>query len=362
MKINVVKNRLNRLRRRRARRENRAARHYRMQMYFILIALSVIFGAMAVASVLAYFMGRSVQTDAITLPIIALVALIVILVSIADTVFLSRKVFKPIERLSQAMNDVAQGDFTVTLHTKTKIVELRDSYRSFNRMVGELDATETLQTDFVSNVSHEIKTPIAAIEGYAALLQDSTLSAEEYAQYTDKILLNTRRLSELVGNILLLSKTENKVIQPSAVTYRLDEQVREALLALEAKWTEKDIEFDIELDEVTYTGGKTLLYHVFVNLIDNAVKFAPQGGRVVLRLTAEQGSACFTVEDNGPGVPDEEKERIFRKFYQTDGSHAKAGNGLGLALVKQILTLSGGTVSVEDAVPCGARFTVRLKT
>ena len=361
MKINIVKNRLKRLRRRRARRENRASRHYRMQMYFILIALSVILGAMAVASVLAYFMGRRVQTDAITLPIIALVALFVILVSLADTVFLTRKVFKPIERLSRAMNRVAEGDFAVSLQTKTKIVELRDSYRSFNRMVGELGATETLQSDFVSNVSHEIKTPISAIEGYAALLQDSTLSPEEYAQYTEKILFNTRRLSELVGNILLLSKAENKVIPPSAATYRLDEQVREALLALESKWTEKDIEFDIELDEVTYTGNEALLYHVFANLIDNAVKFAPRGGLVSLRLTAEQGGVCFSVEDNGPGISDEEKGRIFRKFYQTDGSHAKAGNGLGLALVKQILELSGGTVTVEDATPCGARFVVFLK-
>ena len=361
MKINVVKKHLGRLRRRHARRERRANRHYRMQIYFILIALAVILGTLAVAAVLTYFMGRSLEPEAIPFPILAWTALFVVLVSVADTIFLSHKIFRPIERLSQAMNRVAEGDFKVTLSTGSKVVELRDSYQSFNRMVGELASTETLQTDFVSSVSHEIKTPIAAVEGYASLLQDPTLTEEERAQYADKILFNTRRLSELVGNILLLSKAENNVIRPQKSTYRIDEQVREAILSLEARWTERDTELDVELDEITYTGNEALLYHVFTNLIDNAVKFSPRGGKVILRLTKKNERVVFTVEDNGPGIPDSEKRRIFRKFYQVDPSHAKAGNGLGLALVAQMLAVSDGHVRVEDAPTGGARFVVTLR-
>ena len=227
-------------------------------------------------------------------------------------------------------------------------------------MVKELAATETLQTDFISNVSHEFKTPINAIEGYASLLQDHQQSQDEQDAYIEKILFNTHRLSTLTGNILLLSKINNQSIHPQRTVFRLDEQVRQAIVALEQKWTEKDIDFDVELDKISYSGYESLLLHVWSNLIDNAIKFDPQGGMIALRLRQVEGTAVFTIDDNGPGVAPEEQERIFHKFYQSDNSHVMDGNGLGLPLVKKIVEFSGGTVTLENLPEAGCRFTVRL--
>lgn len=361
MKTNIVKKWIESARKRRKkRRERRKNRHYGMQFYFILIAFAVIVGTLGVATLLSYFVGRYLDLTALTLPLVGWASLFVVLVSVADTLFLSYRVFEPMATLSRAMNRVATGDFQVSLDTGSKMAEIRDSYHSFNRMTKELAATETLQTDFISNVSHEFKTPITAVEGYATLLQDPTIDDEERAMYVDKILFNTRRLSELVGNILLLSKAENKAIQAKATTYRLDEQVREVLLTFESKWAEKEIEFDINLDAVTYTGIESLVYHVFANLIDNAIKFDPQGGIIRMRLSEAEREITFVIEDNGPGIPEAERERIFRKFYQADSSRAHAGNGLGLALVKQLLDICHGRIDVTDAEGGGARFTVVL--
>ena len=248
----------------------------------------------------------------------------------------------------------------MTAETDSRINEVRSLYSSFNMMVKELSATETLQTDFISSVSHEFKTPINAIEGYASLLQDHQQSQEEQDAYIEKILFNTRRLSTLIGNILLLSKISAQSIRPQLVSYRLDEQVRQAIVALEQKWTEKDIDFDIELDEIEYSGYGSLLIHVWTNLIDNAIKFDPHGGMILMRMRAENDTVTFTIEDDGPGIPAGDEERIFHKFYQSDNSREMYGNGLGLALAQQIVELSGGTISVENLPTAGCRFTVRL--
>ena len=268
--------------------------------------------------------------------------------------------FAPISRLSRAMKEVAGGNFRVHVETKSVFRDIRDSFDSFNLMVSELNATETLQTDFISNVSHEFKTPISAIEGYASLLQEHQQSPEEQAEYIDKILFNTRRLSALAGNILLLSKLDSQSIHPQRSRFRLDEQVRQCILALERKWTEKDIDFDVDLDSVDFTGYEGLLQHVWTNLIDNAVKFGPRGGLIRMRLIEEDGSVLFTIDNEGKSISDEDKSRIFNKFYQGDSSHESEGNGLGLALVRKIVAIHGGEVWVEDPVNGGCRFAVRL--
>lgn len=278
----------------------------------------------------------------------------------AITNFTLRVFFDPVAKLEKAMRSVAGGNFAVTAESNSRIKEVRSLYNSFNMMVKELAATETLQTDFISSVSHEFKTPINAIEGYASLLQDHQQSKDEQDVYIDKILFNTRRLSTLTGNILLLSKLSAQSIRPQQATYRLDEQVRQAIVALERKWTDKDIDFDVELDEIEYTGCESLLIHVWTNLIDNAVKFDPHGGIILMRMRAENGCAVFTIEDDGPGIPIGDEERIFHKFYQSDNSREMDGNGLGLALAKQIVELSGGEISVENLPTAGCRFTVRL--
>lgn len=288
------------------------------------------------------------------------VLLICILSGAAIAVGLSKIFVSPMMKLGDAMRKVADGDFSVRLDCTSRIRDVREVYDSFNTMVKELGNTETLQTDFVSNVSHEFKTPINAIEGYASLLQDNQLTDEQKNAYIDKIIFNTRRLSDLVGNILLLSKVNNQTISPKASTFRLDEQVRQSILALESKWEKKDIEFDIDLDEVEYTGFENLLSHVWLNLIDNAVKFSPQNGQIRIRLKQLDGSVTFSIWDNGLPIPEADIGRIFSKFYQGDNSHASEGNGLGLALVRKIVSAEQGAISVSSSEDAGTEFIVTL--
>ena len=288
------------------------------------------------------------------------VLLISILSGAAIAVWLSKIFVSPMMKLGDAMRKVAGGDFTVRLDCTSKIRDVREVYGSFNTMVKELGNTETLQTDFVSNVSHEFKTPINAIEGYASLLQDSQLTDEQKNAYIDKIIFNTRRLSDLVGNILLLSKVNNQTISLKASTFRLDEQVRQSILALESEWEKKEIEFDIDLDEIEYTGYENLLSHVWLNLIDNAVKFSPQNGQIRIRLKQLAGSVTFSIWDNGLSIPEADIGRIFNKFYQGDNSHASEGNGLGLALVRKIVAAAHGTINVTSSEDAGTEFVVAL--
>lgn len=288
------------------------------------------------------------------------VLLISILSGAAIAVGLSKIFVSPMMKLGDAMRKVAGGDFTVRLDCTSKIRDVREVYGSFNTMVKELGNTETLQTDFVSNVSHEFKTPINAIEGYASLLQDSQLTDEQKNAYIDKIIFNTRRLSDLVGSILLLSKVNNQTISLMASTFRLDEQVRQSILALESKWEKKEIEFDIDLDEIEYTGYENLLSHVWLNLIDNAVKFSPQNGQIRIRLKQLDGSVTFSIWDNGLPIPEADIDRIFNKFYQGDNSHASEGNGLGLALVRKIVAAAHGTINVTSSEDAGTEFVVAL--
>ena len=288
------------------------------------------------------------------------VLLISILSGAAIAVGLSKIFVSPMMKLGDAMRKVAGGDFTVHLDCTSRIRDVREVYGSFNTMVKELGNTETLQTDFVSNVSHEFKTPINAIEGYASLLQDSQLTDEQKNAYIDKIIFNTRRLSDLVGNILLLSKVNNQTISLKASTFRLDEQVRQSILALESKWEKKEIEFDVDLDEIEYTGYENLLSHVWLNLIDNAVKFSPQNGQIRIRLKQLAGSVTFSIWDNGLPIPEADIGRIFNKFYQGDNSHASEGNGLGLALVRKIVAAAHGTINVTSSEDAGTEFVVAL--
>ena len=282
-----------------------------------------------------------------------------ILIGSSLTALAGRWIFSPITKLGEAMGRVAKGDFDIRLEEHHRFREIESIHRNFNLMVQELGNTEILQTDFVSNVSHEFKTPINAIEGYATLLQDCDGVSQDQQVYVQKILFNTRRLSRLVGNILLLSKVDNQAIVPQVCDFRLDEQIRQAIVALEPEWEQQDIDFDVDLQRVLYSGSESLLMHVWSNLIGNAIKFSPKGGYIGVRLAAREHGAIFSVEDRGPGVPEESREHIFNRFYQTDSSHREEGNGLGLALVKQILTAVGGTVRVEN-LPVGCRFVVEL--
>ncbi len=330
-----------------------------LRVKFFLICMAEFIAVVLLSELAGWLLKRWLGVT-MDIPIFVWAILFSVVMGGAVTNYITHSFIDPITCLGKAMKEVAGGNFHVAMQSDSKLKEVRDIYESFNRMVKELGNTETLQTDFISSVSHEFKTPINAIEGYASLLQDHHQSPEEQETYIEKILFNTRRLSTLTGNILLLSKINNQSIRPQRTAYRLDEQIRQAIVALEQKWTEKNIDFDVELDKVTYSGYESLLLHVWSNLIDNAIKFDPPGGMICLRLRQADDEAVFTIDDNGPGIAPEEQERIFHKFYQSDSSREMSGNGLGLALVKQIVEFSGGTVSVENLPEAGCRFTVRL--
>ena len=284
-----------------------------------------------------------------------------LLVGILVTSLLSKLFFDPIKKLRSAMDKVAEGDFSVRLEESSSSKEIMEIYTGFNLMAHELSSIEILQTDFVSNVSHEFKTPINAIEGYSTLLQDSDNLSGDQREYIDKILFNTKRLSSLVGSILLLSKLENQQIPTNRTSYRLDEQIRQSVVALEPAWTKKDIELDVELDRLSYLGNEPMMRHVWDNLISNAIKFSPEGSTVKLHLTKKLKRISFTVENQGPGLTEDAQKHIFDKFYQADSSHKQEGNGLGLALVKRILAMENGHVSAENLPEGGCRFTVTLR-
>ena len=295
------------------------------------------------------------------IPLLLYLVVVSLFVGVLVTGFLSRLFFDPIKKLRLAMGKVAQGDFTTKLNSKTKSREIQEIYSGFNLMTDELQSMEVLQTDFVSNVSHEFKTPLNAIEGYATLLQDCENLTPQQREYVDKIVFNTQRLSSLTGSILLLSKLENQQIPTGKKQFSLDEQIRQTIVALEPAWAEKDMEFDVEMDAVQYFGNDTILRHVWSNLLSNAVKFSPRGGLVQIGLTQRNQEITFRIKDHGPGIPEEALAHIFTRFYQADSSHKQEGNGLGLALVDKILGLEGGSIRAENCPEGGCQFTVKLQ-
>ena len=332
---------------------------FNLQLYFMLIVMAEIAISVVVAVILGVFLNLVAKGN-ILLPLTVWQVLLSLLIGASISALLGKWFFGPITELSDAMKKVADGDFSVRLTADKGIREIEDIYANFNLMAKDLGATEILQTDFVSNVSHEFKTPINAIEGYATLLQGDENLSPEMEQYVEKILFNTKRLSGLVGNILLLSKVDNQVIQSRVSTFRLDEQIRQSVVLLEPKWEEKDLEFDVDLERVEYTGDESMLMHVWNNIIGNAIKFDPPGGYVGIKMKQRDGEITVTVEDSGPGVDEEAKKHIFDRFYQADSSHKEEGNGLGLALVKRIVDANKGRVTVENRIGGGCRFTVVL--
>ncbi len=285
---------------------------------------------------------------------------ICLFISTFATYLLSLWLLRPIKKLVGAISRIADGDFSARLFTRSSSQEVQELYSGFNLMAEELQSTEILQTDFVSNVSHEFKTPINAIEGYSMLLQDNDNLTEEQREYVEKILFNTKRLSTLTGSILLLSKLENQTILTDRVTFSLDEQIRQTIVSLEPLWETKNVDFDVDMENIEFYGSETLIYHIWSNLIGNAIKFGPDGGIVKIRLLKKDGDVIFTVEDEGAGISEEEMRHIFDKFYQGNGSQKGSGNGLGLTLVKKILDLTEGEIRAENREEGGCRFVVTL--
>lgn len=288
------------------------------------------------------------------------IALVSVLFGSAISFFVVYHVLKPVRELSSAMQKVAAGDYAITLNENLHQGELRELYRDFNQMVRELNSTETLHSDFISNVSHEFKTPLSAISGYATLLQDDSLSPEERNEYIGIIVQSTKELSTMTGNVLQLSHLENESAIHEKVFFRVDEQLRQAILRLEPVWSGKNLVIDPMLDKINWYGNMELTAHIWNNLLDNAIKFTPQGGEIAVTAKADADWLTVTFQDSGIGMTPEVQAHIFDKFYQGDISHKKKGNGLGLPLVRKIVALYGGQIQVESTPELGSTFTVLL--
>ncbi len=282
-----------------------------------------------------------------------------------DALRRSRTIDRPLKRILETLEQLGQGDYSVRLeldHRDINRAGFDEIGRQINILAGELSGVETLRTDFISNVSHELKTPLAAIQNYAVLLEDEALSSRERAEYAGAIARLTRHLADMTTNILRLNRLENQQIFPQDQVFDLGEQLCECLLELEAQWEEKNLEPVCDLQEgVRIRSDPELLRLVWNNLFSNALKFTAPGGKIFLGLETEGDWAVVTVGDTGCGMNRETGAHIFEKFYQGDTAHATQGNGLGLALVKRVVDITGGVISVSSALGEGSTFTVRLR-
>ena len=290
------------------------------------------------------------------------------MIAVGLTLFTRREIRRtdeePMHMLAEAAGKVADGDFSVyvpTLHTPDKLDYLDIMIMDFNKMVEELGSIETLKTDFVSNVSHEMKTPIAVIKNYAEMLRMEHLPEEQRKEYAKSIESAAIRLSDLIGNILKLNKLENQSITPDVEVYDVCRQLCECILQFEDAWDEKEIELETEIEDAAMIrADASLMELVWNNLLSNAIKFTEQGGLVAVRQTLDENHIRISVSDTGCGMSRENMERIFDKFYQGDTSHSKEGNGLGLALVQRVLELMDGDIQVVSEEGKGSTFTVVL--
>ena len=269
---------------------------------------------------------------------------------------------RSVKRLSIASVKVASGDFDAEIpESKRSMGEMSELVRNFNRMVRQLSANEYLHRDFVSSVSHEFKTPITSLRGYAKLLRRGDLPETKRAEYLEIIIEESERLSELSTNLLRLSELDSAEIVIERVGFSLSEQIRRTALLLQSSWEAKQQEMVFDLEDVQFVGDEGLLSHVWINLISNAITFTPKGGTIRVTLSAGDEIAVV-IEDNGIGIAEEDLSNIFTRFYKADRSRATRGNGLGLTIVKRIIECHGGDIFVSSTVGEGSRFEVRLQT
>ena len=298
------------------------------------------------------FFGYAIKD---VLLLIVAVAAVAVLITI-----MSRSTTNPIRELSRAAKEIAGGNYDVTVPERDRVEEFGELERNFNLMTAELRANEYLRKDFISSVSHQLKTPLSILNGYAQLLAEGGLSAEEEREYSLTIAQESDRLVGLIDDMLRLSRIDHREIQRKAEIFPLGEQLRRAVLQLEPRWSAAGLNVSADIPDYDCTGDSELLYQVWINLLENAVKFTPSGGRIGVLLTAAEDAVAVTVWDTGCGMDEETLPRIFEQFYQGDTDRRSDGCGLGLALCKRIVELHGGTISAESRPGEGSRFTVTL--
>ncbi|MCM1494863.1 MAG: HAMP domain-containing histidine kinase [Bacteroides sp.] len=293
------------------------------------------------------------------------VVLISLICTLIDGIRRKFMIDRPVRHIINAAEKVMEGDFSVRIQP-FRSMDSQDGFniiiKYFNQMIEELDGIETLRTDFIANVSHELKTPLAIIQNYGTMLQQKELPEEKRLEYAKAITDTSRNLADLITNILKLNKLENQEIYPTASEYNLGEQLCECLLLFEDAWEQKGLEIETDIEEdVTIHADGEMLSLVWNNLFSNAVKFTESGGRISVSLKKEKDFAIIKVADTGCGISKETGVHMFEKFYQGDTSHATKGNGLGLALVKRVMDITGGNISVESELGRGSVFIVKIR-
>lgn len=335
-------------------------------IFFLLIAFVLTSSMVLFLNYLGQSMGIDFAQSDIQLAAMVTFGNVFMLSLVCTAVDLLRRrltVERPVKRIIDGAQKVMDGDLS------TRIAPLRGVEPGFNviidyfnRMVQELSGMETLRTDFIANVSHELKTPLAVIQNYGTMLQQPNLSDEDRKDYARTVTNASQRLASLITNILKLNKLENQQIYPKKEHFDLGEQLCECLLGFENAWEAKNLEIETEIEDgVNVESDPELLSLVWNNLFSNAIKFTEEGGTVGLKLHTENGHAVVEVSDTGCGISPEVGAHIFEKFYQGDTSHATQGNGLGLALVKRVVDIIGGEISVSSELGKGSTFTVRIK-
>ena len=334
---------------------------YTLLVLVILLSAGIITAGFYILLYSLNFIPSAALTPLI-LPIIVIISCMIIGTVLAG--FVGKLFINPLRRLIAANEEIRQGNFKVRLSGQNVIGELDNLMRSFNSMADELEATELFRNDFINSFSHEFKTPIVSIRGFAHQLQrdneQHSLTDEQRKEYTDSIAYEADRLARLSSNILTLTKFENQQIVTDKTQFYLDEQIRRTVLLLEKQWTARDISIELELDEIIYNFNEEMLAQMWLNLIGNAIKFSHKGGTVLVRCRKKQDFICVDITDSGEGMNEETIHRIFDKFYQSDTSHKSEGNGLGLAIVKRIAELANAELSVKSEIGKGSTFSVKL--
>ena len=270
-----------------------------------------------------------------------------------------KNIFRPIEQINEATKKVALGEYDIELETKRED-EIGELTNNFNKMTRGLKSTENLQKEFINNVSHEIKTPVSSIEGFAKFLKDKNLTDEEREEYANIIIEEAKRLENLTGKILKLSKLNNQEIITNKQEIEVAEQIRKAISLLEPKWSKKDIKINVSLEEKIFLGDEDLIFQVWVNIIDNAIKFSNEGENIDIKVYEKDSNINVEIKDHGIGMKEEELEKVYDRFYQIDRSHSKEGSGLGLAIVKRIVELSEGKIEIKSKENKGTIVIVKL--
>jgi len=335
----------------------------RFAVIFLLVAFVITCCTMLFVSVLQESMGIILTEDNIGVAAKLTfwnTALISLIFTVIDGVRRKLTVERPVKHITDAAQKIIEGDFSVRVKPQgtqdfNRIIEC------FNKMAEELGSVETLRSDFIANVSHEMRTPLAVMQNYGTLLQTPDLPEDKRIEYAKGVTQGARRMADMMTNILKLNRLENQQIYPQVTQFDLGEQLCECLLQYEQVWEQADIAIETDIaDNVLVRADKELLGHVWSNLLSNAFKFTPAGGTVSVSLSATAHHATVTVSDTGCGMSREVGAHIFEKFYQGDASRASQGNGLGLALVKRVVDILHGEITVESAVGKGSAFTVRI--